>query len=254
MVVSYRRIFHYFLILWFYDNSEIQRMLFSLPIRSLRRYEMPQLRFLPYCSQSYCMHYHTISNYLVTFYIFHSRVENVIALLHPIFLCAVYKYKEISWTFVLIRKKKWPKCLHDSCNADGCSQLATNYSLLPGKASAHLTTAVLVHFTELYCPQATSGWWGHCWECSRCPSPSQRHWGQTSACAAVCATLASRLASRLVPGGSVRAETKVKCPVAFLPCSTGQAMLWQWINDTVSEAVLYWTSICSWKWDFIIII
>lgn len=42
------------------------------------------------------MHYHTISNYIVTFYFFHSRVENVIALVHPIFLCAVYKCKEIS--------------------------------------------------------------------------------------------------------------------------------------------------------------
>lgn len=126
--------------------------------------------------------------------------------------------------------------------------------LRPAKTSAHLTTTVLVRFTELYCPQATSGWCGHCWECCGCPSPSQRHWGQTSTQAAVCATVASGLASRLVPEGRVRAETKVKSTMASLPHSTGQTMLWEWINDTVSGAVLYRTSICSWKRDFIIII
>lgn len=63
-----------------YITSKIQRMLLRLPIWALKRYEIPELKCPPYCRQSYCMYYRTIFNYTVTFYFFHSRVENVTCL------------------------------------------------------------------------------------------------------------------------------------------------------------------------------
>lgn len=120
-----------------YITSEIQRMLLRLPVGALKRYEIPELKFPPCCSQSYRMHYRTIFSYIVTHYFFHSRVENVMCLpqLPHLSVCSLQGQGN-KLNFCLGPKERVTvEYLCDSYNAEGPSQLTGHWIGSQGRPS-----------------------------------------------------------------------------------------------------------------------